>query len=93
MDLEHSFGPAYARGTLVRGSTAWAVIGVSEAETQTTIDGVLTLGILWLAYCREHGAGRRVFEGVKVIVPGPLCRSHARPHGLARSRTGPLGTL
>ncbi len=69
MDLEHSFGPAYARGTLVHGASAWAVIGVSEAETQTTIDGVLTLGILWLAYCREHGGGRRVFEGVKVIVP------------------------
>jgi hypothetical protein len=69
MDLEHSFGPAYARGTLVRGSAAWAVIGVGADETQTTIDGVLTLGILWLAYCREHADGRRLFEGLKVVVP------------------------
>ena len=69
MDLEHSFGPAYSRGTLVRGATAWAVIGVGEAETQTTIDGVLTLGILWLAFCRQQGSGRRVIEGLKVIVP------------------------
>jgi hypothetical protein len=73
MDLEHSFGPAYARGTLVRGSggggTAWAVIGVGHDETQSTIDGALTLGILWLAYCREHSGGRRLFEGLKVIVP------------------------
>jgi hypothetical protein len=69
MDLEHSFGPAYARGTLVRGRTAWAVIGVGREEAQSTIDGVLTLGVLWLAYCREHGGGKRLFEGLKVIVP------------------------
>ena len=69
MDLEHSFGPAYARGALVRGAKAWAVIAVNAEETQPTIDGALTLGILWLAYCREHSGGRRVFEGLKVIVP------------------------
>lgn len=69
MDLENSFGPAYARGILVRGATAWAIIAVNAEETQPVIDGVLTLGILWLAYCREHGDGRRVFEGLKVIVP------------------------
>lgn len=73
MDLEHSFGPAYLRGMLVRGSGgaagAWAVIGVGSEETQATIDGILTLGILWLAYCRDHGDGRRLFEGLKVIVP------------------------
>jgi hypothetical protein len=69
MDLEHSFGPAYARGALVRGAKAWAVIAVNAEETQPTIDGALTLGILWLAYCREHSGGRRIFEGLKVIVP------------------------
>ena len=35
MDLEHSFGPAYVRGSLVRGGTAWAVIGVGSDETQS----------------------------------------------------------
>jgi hypothetical protein len=69
MDLEHSFGPAYARGTLLRGGAAWAVVGVGSDEMQPTIDGVLTLGILWLAYCREHAGGRRLFEGLKVVVP------------------------
>jgi hypothetical protein len=69
MDLEHSFGPAYARGALVRGTKAWAVIAVNAEETQATIDGALTLGMLGLAYCREHSGGRRVFEGLKVIVP------------------------
>ena len=69
MDLEHSFGPAYARGLLVRGQQCWALIGVNAEESQAAIDGVLTLGILWLAYCREHGAGRRVCQGLKVLLP------------------------
>jgi hypothetical protein len=33
MDLEKSFGPAYARGSLVQGQQAWAVIAVNAAET------------------------------------------------------------
>jgi hypothetical protein len=69
MDLEHSFGPAYARGLLVRGQQCWALIAVNAEESQATIDGVLTLGILWLAYCREHAAGRRVCQGLKVLLP------------------------
>lgn len=74
-DLEHSFGPAYARGVLLKGTTAWAVIAVNGEEPQSTIDGILTLGILWLSYCREHGEGRRLFEGLKVVVPSGT--SHA----------------
>ncbi len=69
MDLERSFGPAYARGSLLRGNTAWAVIGVNEQEGATTIDGILTLGILWLHHCREQAGGRRLYQGLKVIVP------------------------
>jgi len=69
MDLEKSFGPAYARGSLVRGKQAWAVIGVNENETAVTIDGILTLGILWLHHCREQAGGRRLYQGLKIIVP------------------------
>jgi hypothetical protein len=69
MDLEKSFGPAYARGSLVQGQKAWAVIAVNEEESQTTIDGILTLGILWLHHCRESGSGRRLYQGLKIIVP------------------------
>jgi hypothetical protein len=69
MDLEKSFGPAYARGSLVQGQKAWAVIAVNEEETQATVDGILTLGILWLQHCRESGDGRRVYQGLKLIVP------------------------
>lgn len=69
MDLEKSFGPAYARGSLVQGQQAWAVIGVNEAESQATVDGILTLGVLWLAHCRENAAGRRLYRGLRLIVP------------------------
>jgi hypothetical protein len=69
MDLEKSFGPAYARGSLVRGQQAWAVIGVSEDESATTIDGTLTLGVLWLHHCREQAGGRRLYQGLKIVVP------------------------
>ena len=69
MDLEKSFGPAYARGSLVQGQQAWAVIAINDEETQATVDGILTLGILWLHHCRESGTGRRLYQGLKLIVP------------------------
>ncbi len=77
MDLEHSFGPAYVRGRLLKGTAAEAVIGVSEAESAAVADGILTLGILWLDYCRQHGDGRRHFGGLKVIVPAGAWRTTA----------------
>jgi hypothetical protein len=69
MDMEHSFGPAYARGTVVRGQSAWAVLGVGPDEPPAVIDGALTLGILWLSFCRDRSQGRRVFRGLRLIVP------------------------
>jgi len=69
MDLEKSFGPAYLRGSLLKGTQAWAIIGVNESESSTTIDGILTLGILWLEACREQASGRRLYQGLKLILP------------------------
>ena len=77
MDLEHSFGPAYVRGRLLRGTAADAVIGVGEAESGAMADGVLTLGILWLDHCRQKGDGRRHFGGLKVVVPAGAWRTTA----------------
>ena len=77
MDLEHSFGPAYVRGRLLRGAAADVVIGVGEAESAATAAGILTLGILWLDHCRQHGDGRRHFGGLKVIVPAGAWRTTA----------------
>jgi len=77
MDLEHSFGPSYVRGRLLRGTTADAVVGVGASESSATIDGVLTLGILWLDYCRQHADSRRHFGGLKIIVPAESWRTTA----------------
>ena len=77
MDLEHSFGPAYSRGMLLRGPAADAVIGVSQAEAGSIIEGILTLGILWLDLCRQRSDGRSHFGGLKVIVPAGAWRTTA----------------
>jgi hypothetical protein len=77
MDLEHSFGPSYVRGRLLKGTAAEAVIGVGEAESGAMVDGILTLGILWLDHCRQHGDGRRHFGGLKVVVPSGAWRTTA----------------
>ncbi len=69
MDLEKSFGPAYARGLLTQGQKAWAVIAINQEESSATIDGILTFGILWLVACREAAGNRRVISGLKLIVP------------------------
>lgn len=69
MDLEQSFGPAYARGVLHRGQDAWAVLGVNAEESPATVDGVLTVGILWLHLCRERAGGKRLFRGLRLVLP------------------------
>ncbi len=69
MDLEQSFGPAYARGSMHHGRDAWAVLGVSAQESIATIDGILTAGILWLQLCRERAGGRRLVRGLRLFLP------------------------
>ncbi|MGZ4827989.1 MAG: hypothetical protein ACXVY9_11540 [Terriglobales bacterium] len=68
-DLEHSFGPAYLRGWLRQGQRALAVVGVNDEETQSTVDGALTIGILWLEACRMAQQERHVVEGLAMVVP------------------------
>jgi hypothetical protein len=68
MDLERSFSPVYARGLLRKGRSAFAVMGVSQEETQAAVDASLTFGLLWLQACREREAGRTVVEGLRLYV-------------------------
>ena len=77
MDLEHSFRPAYVRGRLLRGTASDAVIGISQGESSAAIDGILTVGILWLDFCRQKADMRRHFGGLKVIVPRGAWRTTA----------------
>ena len=69
VDLERSFGPAYLRGLIRQGQRALAVVGVNDQETQATIDGALTCGILWLEACRASEHERRVVEGLLLALP------------------------
>ena len=67
MDLEKSFGPAYARGLLSRAGQSFAVIGVNQEESSVTIDGILTFGLLWLTHVRE--SSKRQVAGLKLVLP------------------------
>ncbi|HVM92678.1 MAG TPA: hypothetical protein VMT67_07705, partial [Terriglobales bacterium] len=69
LDLERSFGPAYLRGSMRMGQRALAIVGVNDAETQATVDGALTCGLLWLEGCRMAQRERRVVEGLVLVVP------------------------
>jgi len=69
VDLQKSFGPIYTRGLLKCGQSAFAVLGVNDEELQSSIDGSLTFGILWLHECRTAYAGKLVVEGLKLFVP------------------------
>jgi hypothetical protein len=69
VDLEHSFGPAYLRGWMRHGQCALAILGVNDQETQSTVDGALTCGILWLEACRLREKSRCLVEGLVLIVP------------------------
>ena len=67
MDLEKSFGPAYARGLLTRARQSWAVIAINDEESIATVDGILTFGILWLDHLRH--ASRQQIAGLRLVLP------------------------
>ena len=69
MDLERSFSPVYTRALLRKGRSALAVLGVNQQETQASVDGALTFGLLWLEDCRQREAGRSTVEGLRIYAP------------------------
>lgn len=69
IDLEKSFGPIYTRGIIRQGRTAFAVLGVNQQETQSSIDAALTFAILWLDTCRSSEDHRVLIEGIKLFLP------------------------
>lgn len=81
LDMEQSLGPAYTRGLLLAGNSAWGIVGVNEQEDATTIANAVTVAILWLHACRERHGQRRIVEGVRLVLP----RGRAQ---IARERMG-----
>lgn len=69
MDLQHSFGPAFVRGVQVRGQQGWAFVGIGAAEGAAVVEGILSVGMLWMVHLRERAGVRRVIGGLRLIVP------------------------
>lgn len=67
-DLEHSLSGCYTRGLLHRGRQAWAVIGASPEEDASTIDAMLTYGLVWLDRARALAHDKFV-AGLRVFLP------------------------
>lgn len=85
MDLEKSFGPIYTRGLMVRGQSAFAVLGVNPEESQSSIDAALTFGVLWLDVCRQSQVTKTV-EGLMLFLPaGTSALTRERMSRLQRS--------
>ena len=67
-DLHRSISGSYTRGLLHRGSEAYAVLGASPNENASTIDGILTFGLIWLDHVRER-AQRHSVRGLRLFLP------------------------
>ena len=67
MDLEKSFGPAYARGSMVQGQKAWAVIAGQRGRDASDgrWDSDALRGFSGCITCRESGDGRRNYQGIE----------------------------
>jgi hypothetical protein len=79
-DLEHSLSGSYARGLSRRGSSYWAVLGVSDGESTDTIDNSLTFALLWLERARES-CRRGTICGLRLILPKGASRTVAHRFG------------
>ncbi len=67
-DREHSFSAWYTRGLARQGRTAWAFLGLSEAEPLAAADSALSFGLIWLDWLR--GQSERVtVPGLKLYLP------------------------
>lgn len=67
-DLEHSLSGCYVRGTMRRGSLAWAILAVSESESPAVQENILTFGLLWLDRARQS-ARKAPVPGLRLFLP------------------------
>jgi hypothetical protein len=81
MDLERSFGPIYARAVLRQGRMAFAVLGVNQQETQSSIDAALTFANPVARRLPRIGRPSRVGRGHKAVFAAGKLGSDERAHG------------
>lgn len=67
-DLKRSFSALFTRGVISEGRSSWAVMAVAPSENSVAYDGILSFGLLWLDWVRNH-ADRRAVEGLRLFLP------------------------
>ncbi len=67
-DLEHSLSGSYTRGVLRTRGGRWALLAASPSESNSTIDAMLTFGLLWLRHTRECSNGAAII-GLRLFLP------------------------
>ncbi len=67
-NLSRSLSGSFARGVMVRGRESVVVLGAAPGLDRSTIDGILTFGILWLDQMRERSRGKSC-RGLRLFVP------------------------
>jgi hypothetical protein len=67
-DLKRSFSALYTRGVMSEGRSSWAVMAAAPSENSVAFDGILSFGLLWLDWARQH-ADRRAVEGLRLFLP------------------------
>lgn len=72
-DLKRSFSSLYTRGVMTGQGKSWAVMAAAPSESSTTFDGILSFGLLWLDWMRQH-PDRRAVHGLRLFLP----EGHAR---------------
>ncbi len=67
-DLKRSLSSLYTRGVMAEQGKSWAVMAAAPSENSTTFDGILSFGLLWFDWTREHPQ-RRPIQSLRVFLP------------------------
>ncbi len=75
-DLERSLSPLFTRAVLQRGTTQWAIAGVSDSQAAAVADHILTTGLIWLDILHRSREGTAA--GLKLFLPAGHAATTAR---------------
>lgn len=69
-DLERSLSAQVSRGVLVRGQSAWAMVGCAEKEGEAAAASALSQGLTWLDWLQHSSSqSRRAVAGLRLFLP------------------------
>ncbi|PYV88217.1 MAG: hypothetical protein DMG05_15965 [Acidobacteria bacterium] len=71
-DLEHSISGKYVRLLFISGRNRWAALAANPLEDQSTLDGILSNGLIW----REHLKLQESRPVGKLLLVVPVERGH-----------------